>query len=300
MRNSTGRIISLGMYRYSKSKTSPLVSLFASRVDGGRGRPDVAMSHLITQLRKSSKQKGLAAMLDHFLVKRRVLRTEFVTGLNSDGCIEPIGLSFRDGFRMMLKRGAPQTRTRFTIAHELCHTFLYEIVPELKFGSQEVDEAEERLCNLGAAELLIPARSVRAEAKTLNMSIDSLEKLAAMYVVSSETMLLRLRSLKLWNCELSFWRRMVNGNFSMDRMIGGRKLAWVWADQAPLKTAWNTSSRIVGRTYLELRDSDGALQLRPVYYQLLRRGEALISLWSAKLIEQERESLPLFCIPLRA
>jgi Zn-dependent peptidase ImmA (M78 family) len=33
----------------------------------------------------------------------------------------------------VLDGATPTVRQRFTIAHEICHTFFYEIVPELKF-----------------------------------------------------------------------------------------------------------------------------------------------------------------------
>jgi hypothetical protein len=220
------------------------------------------------------------------------METDVVPGLSSDGYIQPIGCSFRDGFRMVLKGGSAQTRSRFTIAHELCHTFFYELVPEVKFRSQEVDAEEERLCNLGAGELLIPTNSLKRRAKRNRVSVDSLEELAATYVVSPEAMLLRLRSLRLWNCELSFWRPTQRG-FSLDRLVGGRRVNWVWPDDAPLQRAWGSKGKVAGRTYLELRDS-GGLQLRPVCFQLVRRGNSIMALWSAKPIDQELRNLPLF------
>ncbi len=276
----------------SKNRVSSLIRLFTQRVGVAEGCADQAMRSLVTKLSVPAKRRGPAAQLDEFLIKRRILETDVVSGLSSDGYIEPIGCTFRDGFRMVLKGGSAQTRSRFTIAHELCHTFFYEIVPEVKFGSQEVDAEEERLCNLGAGELLIPTNSLKRRAKRHRVSVDSLEELAAAYVVSPEAMLLRLRSLRLWNCELSFWRPARRG-FSLDRLVGGRRVNWVWPDDAPLQRAWGSNGKIAGRTYLELRDS-GGLQLRPVCFQLVRRGNSIMALWSAKPIDQEPRSLPLF------
>jgi hypothetical protein len=284
----------MGPQHYSESKMSPMIELFARRAGAQDGDPEEAMKGLIVELRRSSRQRGLATQFDAFLIKRRIVGTETVAGLTSDGYIEPIGTSFRDGFRIKLKREAPQTRRRFTIAHELCHTFFYEIVPELKYGAREADQAEERLCNLGAAELLIPAKSLRARAKSFSISLDSLEELAAMYVVSIEAMLLRLRSLRLWDCELSFWRPKGDGGFSMDRILGGRKVNWIWSEDAPLRTVWKTNQKLAGRTYVELRDSRRGLQLRPVCFQIARRGDALVALWSARPIQKGLVNLPLF------
>jgi hypothetical protein len=82
-----------------------------------------------------------------------VCETEVVPDLPCDGLIEPIGTTYSAGFRMRLKKNAADVRLRFTIAHELCHTFFYELVPEFKFVAHESDDSEERLCNWGAASL---------------------------------------------------------------------------------------------------------------------------------------------------
>jgi hypothetical protein len=277
----------------SKNRASALVQLFTRRAGVAEGRADDAMRALVARLSEPSNRSGLAAELDSFLTKRRILQTNVVRGLSSDGYIEPIGSAFDDGFRMVLRGGSAQTRSRFTIAHELCHTFFYEIVPELKFGSQEADQEEERLCNLGASELLIPTKGLKIRAKKYRVSVTSLEELARIYVVSPEAMLLRLRSLRLWDCELSFWRPTQRG-FSLDRAVGGRRANWIWSDDAPLQRAWRSNQTVTGRTYLELRDPGGGLQLRPVCFQLVRRANSIVALWSAKPIEELPRRLPLF------
>jgi len=71
-----------------------------------------------------------------------------------------------------------------TIAHEACHTFFYELVPELKFIPHERDEDEERLCNWGAAALLMPASSLRRRMKNVAVNLESLDAIAAEYAVS--------------------------------------------------------------------------------------------------------------------
>jgi len=251
------------------------------------------MRSLVARLSEPSNWVGVATDLNRFLRNRRIVETKVVRGLSSDGYIEPVGCAFDDGFRMVLKGGSAQTRSRFTIAHELCHTFFYEIVPELKFGSREANPEEERLCNLGASELLIPTRSLKTRAKKYQVSVTSLEELARMYVVSPEAMLLRLRSLRLWDCELSFWRPTQHG-FLLDRMIGGRRAKWVWSDDAALRRAWESNQTVSGRTYVELRDSGGGLQLRSVCFQLVKRSNLILALWSGKPFEDEPRRLPLF------
>jgi Zn-dependent peptidase ImmA (M78 family) len=280
----------------SRSKSSPLVRLFTERTCSLGASPVEAIQHLVSTLRGSSKHEARAAQLDGFLIKRKILETRMSHALASDGYVEPLGPRFQDGFRMVLKAGSPLTRSRFTIAHELCHTFFYEMVPELKYGSTEVDAEEERLCNLGASELLIPSKSLKKSAKKFCRSVDALEELAKMYLVSPAAMLLRLRDLKLWSCELSYWRPHGRG-FALDRIVGGRKLDWQWPDDNALRNAWSEERKFAGRTYVELRDRQGGRQLRMVCFQVVRRGNLLMALWSAKPFEVISTHLPLFETP---
>jgi Zn-dependent peptidase ImmA (M78 family) len=277
----------------SRNSLSPLVQRFTQRLGVGEGRADEAIIHLVIGLSKPSIQMRPEADLDGFLARRRIVEINVARELSSDGYIQPVGCTFRDGFRMVLKGGSPQTRSRFTIAHEICHTFFYEIVPELKFGSQEPDPEEERLCNLGAGELLMPEKSLRNRAKKLPMSVAALEGLARMYVVSPAAMLLRLRSIGLWNCEMSFWRPAQTG-FLLNQLVGGWKAKWSWPDDGPLHRAWKSKQTISGSTYVELRGLGEELQLRSVFFQVARRGDSILALWSAKPFENEVRKLPLF------
>ena len=62
-----------------------------------------------------------------------------------------------DGKTIFLREGIARSRANFTIAHELGHAALYEIEPSLSQDSRDI----ERMCNLFAAELLLPAASMR-------------------------------------------------------------------------------------------------------------------------------------------
>jgi IrrE N-terminal-like domain len=278
---------------YSKNRMSRLIRSFIERAGGPGATADDAMRGVVTTLRGRANLQAHAIELDVFLKKRRILETRVAPGLTADGYVEPLGAEFESGFRIVLRAGTTHTRYRFTVAHELCHTFFYEIVPELKFGSCEADPEEERLCNLGAAELLMPEKSLRRCARGYSHSIDSLEALAAVYAVSPEAMLWRLRALGLWRCELSYWRRRQNG-FVLDRVVGGRKVSWEWPDCDVLQRAWECDRKLTGRTYLELRAPEGGRQLRFVHFQVVRRGAALVALWNGRAFPEEKACLPLF------
>jgi hypothetical protein len=195
---------------------------------------------------------------------------------------------------MLLKKDCASTRTRFTTAHELCHTFFYESVPELKFQDHEVDAGEERLCDIGAAELLMPVHALRRQAKAMGTSLEALTKLARLFDVSLEAMLLRLRSVGGWRSELSTWHAMTGGRFALHRLVGGRKVEWSWSEPSLLQKAWDTGHVLSGRTYLECRDQHGCLKIRPVSYELRRRKDSLLALWSHCSAARTHRNLPLF------
>jgi len=185
---------------------SPLVELFIERSHSLKSDAVSAIRLMAKDLRKSANQRDVVLRPDALFFKRNILHIEYESGVDWEGAIEPLGTSYADGFRMVLKRGQPIQRLRFTMAHEVCHTFFYELVPELKFCDHGVDQEEEKLCNIGAAELLVPTNQIKRLARNAPISIETLEDLAARYQVSLEVMLLRLRCVGLWNSELSVWR----------------------------------------------------------------------------------------------
>src|SRR5947209_7938610 len=108
------------------------------------------MSALIGRLQRASR--GVSASeqrMQFFLKSRKISSVETMWDLHCDGVLEPIGAAYPAGFKIFLKKQTNTERLRFTVAHEICHTFFYELVPELKFVPHEVDPKEERLCDLG-------------------------------------------------------------------------------------------------------------------------------------------------------
>jgi len=258
------------------------------------------MCEAISGLRKSMRLPKSTHQLDAFLRARRVLEVTPISGLKCDGYVEPLGSRFDDGFRVVVNRDKTATRIRFTLAHEVCHTFFYQFVPELKFHPHETDPAEEQLCNVGAAELLMPSAELRKIAKKSPICLATLEHLSTTYAVSWEAMLLRLRSLGLWNCELSTWHRMTNGEFAFERIVGGKQVEWKWIDSSPLELAWTGNRVTSGRGFVEYYDAQGSRRVKPISFQLSRRRNGLVALWSTKSLDAIPARIPLFELPLAA
>jgi Zn-dependent peptidase ImmA (M78 family) len=63
-----------------------------------------------------------------------------------------------DTFAIFVRREAQLPRKRFTICHEIAHTFFFDILADgVKFRQQhQEDSEEERLCDIAAAEILMP------------------------------------------------------------------------------------------------------------------------------------------------
>jgi hypothetical protein len=197
---------------------------------------------------------------------------------------------------MVLRRGLPEGRINYTVAHEICHTFFYERVPEIKFASHAVDQEEERLCNCGAEEILMPALDVRRRAKTEPVSLDVLQIMAAHYRVSTPAMFIRLRRLGLWRGELVVWHEMTSGAFAVKRVWGGRMVDWQWMEPEIPRRALSASaeSLISGGTFWFVGPRE-CPKTRAVDYQVKRHGNDVLALVLLKHKKSSRSVMPQQC-----
>ena len=282
-------------HQCSLSSESELVKLFFKRSRAGpNSTPEDAIESLATNLRRTRRFAARPVVhLDPFLAARNVVDFTVSSTLHCDGYLEARGCTFEDGFGMVVKKYVSEERVRFTIAHELCHTFFYELVPELKFHSHSTDDHEERLCNLGAAAFLMPAAGLRRRVERVPVSMEGLEILAEEYGVSVCAMFLRLRGLDAWKCELSMWRPLVDHTFKLEKLYGGPSLDWQWSEDSVPSAAWESKGVKAGETFLQYFDDRGVRRVKPVSYQVVRRGNSLIALWG-KLRRTGRGILPLF------
>jgi hypothetical protein len=95
-------------------------------------------------------------------------------------------------------------RVRFSLAHELVHTFFYDTQKQ-PYASRlnathpkEIDSLESA-CNFGASHLLIPTRSLKSDTyKHDVLTVDGITALAERYQVSIECLINRLEYLDDW------------------------------------------------------------------------------------------------------
>lgn len=131
--------------------------------------------------------------------------------IDEDGLLLPL----EQGWRVVIRRGTPAARARFTLAHELMHIALSCEAIGAQPARDAVDpvagfRSEERLCDCAGAALLLPeaetlwadgrARATVGDghcARTLRVASASKTSLAAAFV--------RLHDLRGWNSVLYHW-----------------------------------------------------------------------------------------------
>ncbi|MFC0541938.1 ImmA/IrrE family metallo-endopeptidase [Kutzneria chonburiensis] len=106
-----------------------------------------------------------------------------------------------DGLVITLRITDSRGRRRFTVFHEVMHTFLPGFGTQVQYrctpGDQPMtrDTGLEQLCDLGAAELMFPRRAFTADLAGRRADLDLVEDLAARYDGSAEATARRVASL---------------------------------------------------------------------------------------------------------
>jgi Zn-dependent peptidase ImmA (M78 family) len=118
----------------------------------------------IEKARQVLRDTGLQGpAYDPFKCAERLgIKVEEKNGMSIDGLLK---VDFKGKFIVFLKGNNGKHRKNFTLAHEISHTFFYDILNHpINFRSQDAfDPEEERLCDIGAAELLMPEATFRRD-----------------------------------------------------------------------------------------------------------------------------------------
>jgi len=115
------------------------------------------------------------------------------------------------GFIIELRKDRSHERKNFTLAHELAHTFFYESVPSIKYRSltslhPHHDADEETLCNIAAAEMLMPSPVFSKIAKDYSATPRSLQELSRLFETSLTATIVHLLRLGIWNTTFILWK----------------------------------------------------------------------------------------------
>ncbi len=124
----------------------------------------------------------------------------------------------------------PSARVRYSIAHEIAHTLFPDCRDRIRQRSLhnelQGDEWQlEAICNVGAAELLMPLGSLKS-AKDSDLTIEALLALRRQFEVSMEALLIRIVRLTdapaAMFCASRFETRPHKGRFLLSYTIGSR------------------------------------------------------------------------------
>ncbi len=144
-----------------------------------------------------------------------------------DACLVPNSGSY------IIKVNAkhPRERRNFSCAHEIAHTFFLEANPSVRarktnplIGLVKQCHEEERLCNIAAAEMLMPLPAFRRAVGAFGLSVSSIEPLATLFAVSIRATAIRLAETSLEPCVLLCWK-------PMDLLDWQAKLRIAWSAQ---------------------------------------------------------------------
>lgn len=117
------------------------------------------------------------------------------------------------GLQIKLNTEDVEVRKNFSCAHELMHTFFLDgkgrsfIEAVMKQeGFNAARNLEERLCDIGATELLMPRDMFKQVAYKLRFSVASIEPLAEMFSCSIEAISIRVAELSPAPCTRIRWK----------------------------------------------------------------------------------------------
>lgn len=127
--------------------------------------------------------------------------------LGGSACEEGQLLPIPGGYRVRLRGGVPDARRRFSLAHEIGHSYFYRDAgegPRHVIGVLNAAErsAEERICNLFAGTLLMPGSALRERlckgaTDSPSSIVSLLQRAASAFKVSIPALLTRIGSLEL-------------------------------------------------------------------------------------------------------
>jgi Zn-dependent peptidase ImmA (M78 family) len=156
-------------------------------------RPDATDAELVIELaERTLEELGLTPAIDHAIVAsfRDIIRIE-EADIDWSGHIawSP------DGLVITVNATHPRSRQRFTTLHEVVHTYLpgfsmqtqYRCLPGMSAGRAKARDSDiEKLCDIGAAELLFPRTPFLTDLAGNSITSDLVKSLAARYEASLE------------------------------------------------------------------------------------------------------------------
>jgi len=172
----------------------------------GEGDPVSAIRRYADSLLADAEVARPPVNLDLLASCRRVRKVEHLD-MAEAGRLVPDD----DAYIIQVNRRHPKGKRRFTVGHEICHTFFNEAgrrargSVDMTTGLFDLREEEEYLCDVGAAHLLLNPRWLLPMAESRSASLDALLEIARACGASIEATAFQLTQAGLWPCTFVFW-----------------------------------------------------------------------------------------------
>lgn len=142
------------------------------------------------------------------------------------------------GLKIEFNPNRPRGRIRYSIAHEIAHSFFPDCSEQIRHRADKSEIAGddwqlEMLCNIAAAELVMPIGSF-PDLRTKKVSIDDLMLIRKEYDVSTEALLLRFIRLTQTPCALFAASRSESGGYKDRYRIDYAVASSSWTRGIPL------------------------------------------------------------------
>ncbi|RYD83227.1 MAG: ImmA/IrrE family metallo-endopeptidase [Verrucomicrobiaceae bacterium] len=151
----------------------------------------------------------------------------------TDEILEGDGRIFPRCGRVVIQHrtGKPVERQRFTICHEIAHTCFNNVFDVVRWHNSAIEDdpahrAFENLCDVGAAELLMPREEFSADLAASRLCLQHAEALRNRYIASLEATLRRLLELTPHPCAALFLTDESFGDFPA--ASGCMRVRWMW------------------------------------------------------------------------
>lgn len=145
--------------------------------------------------------------LEELAILRGVNSIRLSNTLNASGQL----IRGKDGLTVVLNAKEPVERRRFSLAHEIAHTFALGRSPsQFRLATETTDclplSREEYLCDRAAAEMLMPEKFFTAAARRLPPAISSLVELSKIFGSSLRASIVRIGQVGVWPAVLIVWQ----------------------------------------------------------------------------------------------
>lgn len=173
----------------------------------GQGDPVCAIRRCVDSLLADAEVDAPPVSLDLLASCRHVRKVERVDMVEA-GRLIPDG----DGYVIQVNGRHGEGKRRFTVGHEICHTFFNEAhqssrgSTDLTTGLFDIRKEEEYLCDVGAAHILLNPRWLFPMAESRSPSLDALLEIAEDCGASIEASAFQLAQAGRWPCTFVFWQ----------------------------------------------------------------------------------------------